>query len=205
MDFKRSTNELRGLTLWVLTTAMLVVYVHYGNVWCFQTYEWDMRWLNTVNDDNDALANPSFNLWRKMYSLCEYIYWTANSCWMTARISVGLLWNNSPVHRLITVSSFRAESGSVIYTQYFQVPVAQQGAGSLLLVPPTCQILLKHTYRQRLISCKCVNDKLGRSWHVYISTNAQSPPVSPQQRRTLDCTACLTVFKNHRRNWTALA
>lgn len=87
----------------------------------------------------------------KVFSLCMKLLRCINGV-KTACISVCHFWNSSPVHRLIKGSSFRAESGSVeqagsvAYSQPFQVPGAQQGVGSLLLIPLSCQLLLKHTH-----------------------------------------------------------
>ncbi len=55
MDFQHWREELKGwkMMLWVVTTAMLVVCVHYDNVRCFQT--WTRHKVDMISDDNDAL------------------------------------------------------------------------------------------------------------------------------------------------------
>lgn len=59
--FTRYPNSLDlDVFIFVLTTAMLVAYVHYDNVRCFPACEWDMRLLNAVSDDA-ALISPTLS------------------------------------------------------------------------------------------------------------------------------------------------
>lgn len=70
-----NTNKLTW-QLWVLTTAMFIVYIHYDNIRCFTACEWDMRWLHTVAKMCCTFTTEmTFLCWVKNESLCCIFLW----------------------------------------------------------------------------------------------------------------------------------
>lgn len=114
------------------------------------------------------------------------------SCTYLLRDCQNQCYFGSPVHRLIIVSSFRAESGNVIHTQHSQAPGAQQAVGSFLLILHSSSLHMK----QADVNWQQVY--LSHSWLACILTFAHTLPSSPWRQRILKCADCWTAFENHR-------